>query len=54
VAAIAAALAADGGHLVLAVDSLAIAQDAARLGLISPDQLATIAARVEERRQAEG
>jgi phosphatidate phosphatase APP1 len=49
VTAMAAALAADGGHLVLAADSLAIAEDAARLGLISPDQLAAIGARVEER-----
>ena len=35
VAALAVALNADGGHLVLATDSRAIAEDAARLGLIA-------------------
>jgi phosphatidate phosphatase APP1 len=51
VAAIARALAETGGHLVLAADSLAIAEDAARLGLISAEQLAGIETRVEERRR---
>ena len=37
VAAMAAALRAGGAHLVLAADSVAIAEDAVRLGLISPD-----------------
>ena len=53
VAALAATLRADGGHLVLAADSRAIAEDAARLGLIAPDALAAVEARVEERRHAE-
>jgi phosphatidate phosphatase APP1 len=53
VAALARTLAADGGHLVLAADSRAIAEDAARLGLIAPEAVATVDARVEERRQAE-
>ncbi len=49
VAEIARALAENGGHLVLAADSDAIAKDAARLGLISAEQLAAIEERVEER-----
>ena len=49
VAAMARALAESGGHLVLAADSAAIAEDAARLGLISPEQLEGIEDRVEER-----
>ena len=49
----AAALSAAGAHLVLASDSLAIAEDAARLGLIAPDAVADVGARVEERRQEE-
>ena len=53
VTAMAAALrAAGGGHLVLAPDSLAIAEDAARLGLIAPEAVAAVGARVEERRRA--
>ena len=32
-------------------DSLAIAEDAARLGLIAPEPVATVGARVEERMQ---
>jgi phosphatidate phosphatase APP1 len=51
VAAMARALAETGGHLVLAADSAAIAEDAARLGLISAGQLEGIATRVEERRR---
>ena len=39
-------------HLVLAPDSLAIAEDAARLGLIAPEAVAAVGARVEERRRA--
>jgi phosphatidate phosphatase APP1 len=50
VAAIAEALRRTGGHLVLAPDSRAIAEDAARLGLISAEALADVAARVDERR----
>ncbi len=53
VAAMAEALAAEGVHLVLAADSAAIAADAARLGLISAEGLATVGARVEERREAD-
>jgi phosphatidate phosphatase APP1 len=53
VAAMAAALRATGGHLVLARDSLAIAEDAARLGLIAPAALEAVRARVAERREAE-
>ncbi len=40
-----------GAHLILAADSVAIAEDAVRLGLISPEALAAVAERVEERRQ---
>jgi hypothetical protein len=40
-----------GAHLVLAADSLAIAEDAARLGLIAPEAVADVAARVRQRRQ---
>ena len=40
----------DGGHLVLAADSRAMAEDAARLGLIAADAAAAVEARVEERR----
>lgn len=39
-----------GAHLVLARDSVAIARDAARLGLISPEAVEDVAARVAERR----
>jgi phosphatidate phosphatase APP1 len=53
VAAIAEALRRTGGHLVLASDSRAIAEDAARLGLIAPEAVADIAARVAERRATE-
>ena len=53
VAALATTLKADGGHLVLAADSRAIAEDAARLGLIAPEAVATVEARVEERRHTE-
>lgn len=53
VAALARTLKADGGHLVLAADSRAIAEDAARLGLIAPEAVATVEARVEERRHAD-
>ncbi|HVH02830.1 MAG TPA: phosphatase domain-containing protein [Amaricoccus sp.] len=49
VTAIAEALRADGGHLVLAADSLAIAEDAALLGLIAPEAVAEVRARVRER-----
>lgn len=42
-------LAATGAHLVLATDSVAIAEDAARLGLIAPQSVDTVAARVAER-----
>jgi phosphatidate phosphatase APP1 len=38
-----------GGHLVLAPDSVAIARDAARLGLIAPEAVEVVAARVSER-----
>ena len=48
----AATLRAAGAHLVLAADSAAIAEDAARLGLISPEAVAAVAARVAERRSA--
>ena len=51
VTAMAAALKADGGHLVLARDSLAIAVDAAGLGLIAPEAVEDVRARVEERRR---
>jgi phosphatidate phosphatase APP1 len=53
VTAIAAALKADGGHLVLARDSLAIAEDAARLGLIAPEAIEDVRTRVRERRGEE-
>ncbi len=43
------ALAARGAHLVLAPDSVAIARDAARLGLVAPETVALVAARVAER-----
>jgi phosphatidate phosphatase APP1 len=49
VAAMARALAETGGHLVLAPESRAIAEDAVRLGLISAEQLEGIESRVEER-----
>ncbi len=49
VGAMAAALSAAGAHLVLASDSLAIAEDAARLGLIAEEAVADVKARVEER-----
>ncbi len=52
VAGIAAAMRASGGHLVLAKDSLAMAEDAERLGLISGEALETVRARVRERRAA--
>jgi phosphatidate phosphatase APP1 len=51
VAAMAETLKAVGAHLVLAADSLAIAEDAARLGLIAPEAVADVAARVRQRRQ---
>ena len=54
VAAIARALGAVGGHLVLATDSLAIAEDAGRLGLITPEAVEDVRARVEERLQGAG
>lgn len=54
VAGIAAALRASGGHLVLAKDSLAMAEDAARLGLVSAEAVEAVRARVEERRGTEG
>src|SRR5690606_38065535 len=50
VAAMAAALGAEGVGLVLARDSAAIARDAARLGLISPEARRAVEARVDERR----
>jgi phosphatidate phosphatase APP1 len=53
VAAISEALRENGAHLVLAPDSRAIAEDAARLGLIAPEAAAAIGARVEERNRAE-
>jgi len=43
------ALAATGAHLVLAPDSVAIAEDAARLGLIAPEAVDRVAERVAER-----
>jgi hypothetical protein len=46
VAAIASALRATGGHLVLARDSLAIAEDAVGLGLIAPEAMEAVRARV--------
>jgi len=49
VAALAATLKRSGAHLVLARDSLAIAEDAARLGLIAPEAVEDVRARVEER-----
>lgn len=49
VSAMAATLRAEGVHLVLAADSAAIAEDAARLGLISCAARDAIAARVKER-----
>lgn len=48
------ALAANGAHLVLAADSVAIAEDAVRLGLIAQDALDTVAARVAERKTTPG
>ncbi|MFO1208527.1 MAG: phosphatase domain-containing protein [Amaricoccus sp.] len=51
VGALAEALRAAGAHLVLASDSLAMAEDAARLGLIAPEAVAEVGARVEERLQ---
>jgi phosphatidate phosphatase APP1 len=51
VAAMAEAMRAAGAHLVLARDSLAMAEDAARLGLITQESVAAVGARVEERRQ---
>ena len=48
---IAATLRAAGAHLVLAADSLAIAEDAAGLGLIAPGAVDEVRARVEERRR---
>jgi phosphatidate phosphatase APP1 len=53
VTAMAAALRAAGGHLVLAPDSLAIAEDAARLGLIAPEAVEVVRARVAERLEVE-
>jgi phosphatidate phosphatase APP1 len=53
VAALAATLKRSGAHLVLARDSLAIAEDAARLGLIAPEAVEEVRARVEERRGTE-
>lgn len=52
-AAMARALAATGAHLVLAPDSIAIAEDAARLGLIAPEAVEVVAARVAERQVTE-
>ena len=52
VAALAATLKRSGAHLVLARDSVAIAEDAARLGLIAPEAVEEVRARVEERREA--
>jgi phosphatidate phosphatase APP1 len=52
VAALAATLKRSGAHLVLARDSLAIAEDAARLGLIAPAAVEDVRARVEQRRGA--
>jgi phosphatidate phosphatase APP1 len=52
VAAMAASLREAGAHLVLAADSLAIAEDAARLGLITAEAVEDVRARVEERRMA--
>jgi phosphatidate phosphatase APP1 len=51
VTAMAETLRAVGAHLVLAADTLAMAEDAGRLGLITPEAVADVAARVEERRQ---
>jgi phosphatidate phosphatase APP1 len=51
VGAMAAAMRAAGAHLVLASDSLAIAEDAARLGLITAQAVEDVRARVAERRQ---
>ncbi len=51
VGAIAETLRGVGVHLVLAADSLAIAEDAARLGLIAPEAVDTVRARVEERQR---
>jgi phosphatidate phosphatase APP1 len=51
ISAMAETLHAAGAHLVLASDSLAIAEDAARLGLIAPEAVETVRARVEERRR---
>lgn len=53
VAAMAEALRSAGGHLVLASDSLAMALDAARLGLIAPEEVEVVRARVEERMGAD-
>jgi phosphatidate phosphatase APP1 len=53
VAAIAEALRATGAHLVLAADSLAIAEDAARLGLIAPEAVEYVRERVAERRRTD-
>ncbi|MFT3973192.1 MAG: DUF2183 domain-containing protein [Amaricoccus sp.] len=50
---IARTLAAIGSHLVLAPDSVAIAEDAARLGLIAPAAVDAVAARVAEREASE-
>ena len=48
-----AAVRAAGSHMVLAPDSLAIAEDAGRLGLIAPDAVEDVRARVEERRRTD-
>lgn len=53
VAGMSRALGAAGAHLVLAPDSVAIAEDAARLGLIAPEAVDIVAARVAERHAAE-
>jgi phosphatidate phosphatase APP1 len=54
VAEIARALKKVGAHLVLAADSLAMAEDAARLGLIAPEAVEDVRARVEERLHGAG
>ena len=50
VSALAATMKGEGGHLVLAADSRAMAEDAVRLGLIATAAASAVEARVEERR----
>lgn len=53
VSTIASALRAGGSHFVLAADSVAIAEDAAGMGLIAPQAVESVRERVEARRREE-